>query len=89
LSSELDLVALDQRVCEQLLAHPLDLGLRRDGVLRLDFEHDEPPDTRFPDGEAQLTEGGFDRLTLGIQDPLLRPDQYSRLHRNTTSGSAR
>jgi hypothetical protein len=89
LSRQLDLVTLDQRVREELLAHPFDLGLGRDGVLRLDFEFDDPPDPRFADREAELTERGFDRLALGIQDPLLRGDQYPRFHRNTTSGSAR
>ena len=41
---DLDLVALDQRVGEELLAHPLDLGPRRRRVGRLDLEIDDATD---------------------------------------------
>src|SRR5580765_2562880 len=57
---ELDLVALDQRVGEQLLAHPLHFraGTRR--VVRFDFEIDDPADTSLADREAELAQRRFD-----------------------------
>jgi hypothetical protein len=86
---ELDLVALDQRVGEQLLAHPLDFGPGPCRVVRLDFEIDDPADTSLADREAELAQRGLDRLSLRIEDAVLRPNEDCGLHRSTTSGSAR
>ena len=84
---ELDLVALDQRVREQLLAHPLDLRARLGRVVGVDLELDEPADAGLADGEAEVPQAALDRLTLRVEDARLRPDEHGRLHPSTTSGS--
>src|SRR5439155_13339490 len=85
---ELDLVALDQRVREQLGAHPLDLGAGLLGIGDLDLEIDEAADPRTVDGEAEVAERGLDGLALRVEDARLGPHEHGRLHRSTTSGWA-
>src|SRR3954451_10210401 len=85
---ELDVEALDQRVCEQLLAHALDLCAGRDGVARVQLEVDEPPHARLPDREAEVPQRRLDGLALRVEDPGLRPHEHRRPHRSTTPGSA-
>ena len=85
---QLDLVALDQRVGEQLLAHALDLGARLGGVVRLDLEVDDASDAHLVHGEAEVAQRALDRLTLRVEDPRLGPDEHGRLHPSTTSGRA-
>ena len=56
---------------------------------RVDLEIDEPADARASDREAELAQRPLHRLTLRIEDPLLRPDEDGHPHRSTTCGSAR
>src|SRR6187200_2617985 len=69
--AHLDLVALDQRVREEALAHAFDLAA---GFLRargLHVEVDDAPDACLLDGEPELPQRALDRLSLGIEDPGL------------------
>src|SRR5207248_8144103 len=86
LPSELDLVALDQRVGEQLLAHALQLVARLGLVRRVDLELDELPNAGLRHGKAEVPEAALDRLALWIEDSGLRPDEHCRLHPSTTLG---
>jgi hypothetical protein len=86
--SELDLVALDQRVREQLGAHPLDLGPGLLWIAGLDLEIDEPPDPRVVDGEPEVPQRRLDRLALWVEDAGLGPDEDCRLQRRTARGFA-
>ena len=72
---DLDVVALDQRVGEELLAHPLDLGSGRVRIGSVELEVDDAADARFADGEAELAERRLHRLTLRVEDACLRPDE--------------
>src|SRR5439155_18386311 len=83
-----DLVALDQRVRQELLAHALELGTGGVRIRGVDLQIDEPADARLGDREAEVLERALDGFALRIEDPGLRPDQDGRLHRRTTSGSA-
>ena len=47
---ELDLVALDERVGEELLAHPLELGAYRGRVVARELEIDDPAHARLGNG---------------------------------------
>ena len=85
---DLHLVRLDERVREQLLAHPLDLGLCLRGVGRLDVEVDDFADARVLHREAEVAERRADRLALRVEDPRLRPHENSRPHPSTTDGSS-
>jgi hypothetical protein len=51
---ELDLVALDQGIREQLFAHPLDGGACCSFVRLLDVQVDDAADPGLADGEAEL-----------------------------------
>src|SRR5918999_2911765 len=84
-----DLVALDEGVGEQPLAHALDLGARRRGTVGLDLQIDDAADAGVGHREAELAKRALDGLALGIEDPLLRAHEYGCLHRSTVSGSAR
>src|SRR5215211_8341900 len=86
---ELDFVALDERVGEQALAHPLELGPCIVGAGRVDVEIDQAPHAGLVDGESEVAERAADRLSLGIENAGLRPDEDGRLHRSTTLGSPR
>ena len=55
----------------------------------LDVEVDHAPDACLADREPELAQRALDRLSLGVEDPRLRPDEDGRPHRRTTSGSAR
>ena len=88
-SAHLDLEALDQRVREQLLAHPLHLGLRLVRSRGVDLEIDEPADARSSHREAELAQRPLHRLALRVEDPFLRPDENGDPHLSTTCGSAR
>src|SRR4029453_5178893 len=87
-SLELDLVTLDQRVGEELLAHPLDLGARRDCVVGLDLQVDYASDAGLGDGEAELPQRALDGLALRIENPGLGANEDRRFHRSTASGSS-
>ena len=50
---ELDLVALDERVGEELLAHPLELLTSRGRIVAVDLDVDEPTDPCLGDGEPE------------------------------------
>src|ERR1700675_3854476 len=80
---------LDQRVREQLLAHPLDLGPRLGRVARVDLEIDDLPDASLRDGETEVPERALDRFALRIEDAVLRPDEHGCLHPSTTDGFSR
>src|SRR5215210_453686 len=84
---QLDLVAFDQRIREQALAHALDLraGGRRRGCVHLDV--DQAADSSLADGEAEVAERALYCLTLRIADPRLRSHEHGRLHVSTTFGS--
>src|SRR4051812_20296319 len=86
---QLDLVRLDQRVREELVAHPFDLDPRLPLVGRLHLEIDDPPDPRSAHSEPELPERRLHRLALRIEDARLRPDEDRGPHRSTASGSAR
>src|SRR5437764_2215344 len=86
---DLDLERFDQRVREQLLAHPLDLHTRLGRVARVDLEVDDLPDPRLRDGEAEVTECALDRVALRVEDAPLRPDEHCCLHPSTTDGFSR
>src|SRR4029077_5815758 len=87
--AELDLVALDQGVREQLLAHPLDLSACLALVLGGEVELDERSDVRSVDAEAEVLQPSLDGLTLRVEDPALRTDEDRCFHPRTTPGSAR
>src|SRR5262249_60440136 len=88
-AAQLDLVALDQRVRKERLAHPSDELAHLVGVGGLDLELYDTPDTRVRDRKAELAQGVSDRLALRVQDSFLGSDEHRGLHRSTTSGSAR
>src|SRR4051812_31453084 len=85
---QLDLVRLDQRVREQLLAHPLHLRPGVGGVRRLELQIDDLADARLRDGEAEVPQRAADGLALRVEDALLRADENRRLHASTTLGSS-
>src|ERR1700759_2722470 len=89
LANDLDLVALDQRVREQSLAHLLDLRLRRCLVGGLDLEVDHLADARVLHLEPEVAERRADRLALRVEDPGLRPNQDGRPPPSTTVGSSK
>ena len=84
---ELDLVALDQGVREELLAHPLDLAAGLAGVLRRHVEFDDAPDMGVADIEAEVAQRTLDRLPLRVENACLRSDQDGRPHPSTIPGS--
>ena len=70
-----DLVILDQRICEQLLAHRLELA----DILYVQFH--EPADVNIRDAlKAESRQRALDRLTLRVQDARLRTDQDTGPH---------
>ena len=78
----LDLVVLDQRIGEQLLAHRRDLGRV------LDVELDQPPDVDVRDAlEAQRGQRALDGLALRVEDPGLGPDQHADAAHGATRSS--
>src|SRR5262245_8408153 len=85
---DLDLERLHQRVCEQLLAHALDLSAGLLGVACVDLQVDDLADACLRDREAEMSERGLDRLALRIEDALLRPDEHGCSHPSTTLGSS-
>src|SRR5579872_2467446 len=89
LATQLDLVRLDQRVGEQLLAHLLHLCASGCLVVGVHLEVDDLADARVRDGEAEMPERALDRLALRVEDPRLRPDQDRGLHPSTTDGRSR
>jgi hypothetical protein len=86
---QFDLIALDQRVREQLLAHPLELGKRLRLVIGGDVDVDQAPDAGVADLEAEMAKRALDGLPLWVEDPRLRPNEDGRPPRCTTLGSAR
>ena len=75
-----DLVVLDERVGEQLLAH------RRELRRVLDVELDQPPDVDVADAaEPERRQRPLDGLALRVEDPGLGPDQDPRPHATRSS----
>jgi hypothetical protein len=80
LFQRLDLVALDQWVGEQPLAHLFDA--RGDVAVAVDFKLDQAADVDVRDAlVAERRQRPLDGLPLRIQDSLLRPDQDPDLQR--------
>src|SRR3954462_13134051 len=70
-----DLVVLDQRVGQQLLAHRVELRLV------LDVELHQPPDVDvLHTAEPERGQRALDRDALRVEDPLLRADEDPRPH---------
>src|SRR5262249_24038179 len=86
---KLDLVRLDQRVRQQLLAHPLQLGPSLLAVAVLELEVDDPADARVADREAELLERAEHRFSLRVEDARLWADEDGCSHARTTEGSSR
>src|SRR5581483_10788030 len=86
--AELDVVALDEWVREQLLAHALDLTPRLGLVDGVEFELDQLADARVSHGEAEVPQAALDRLALRIEDARLRTHEDGRPHPSTISGCA-
>ena len=70
---ELDLVVLDQRICEELLAHLLDIAR----VDHVELDHPPDVDVRHP-LEAERGQCPLDCLSLWIEDARLGADQHAR-----------
>src|SRR5207247_9250371 len=79
-----DLVGLDQRVGEELLAHALELGAGALGIPVLELEVDDAADARLADRKAKLSQRALHRFTLGVEHARLRPDKHGRSHASTT-----
>ena len=89
-STQLDLVALDQRVGEQ--ARATSARARRSASSRsaVSSSRSTTRPIRTPDDvEADLASEPSDRLALRVVDAGLGPHEHRRLHLSTTSGSAR
>src|SRR6187431_1974232 len=68
-SGDLDAVAFDDRVGQQLVAHGLDLRLGLGGVGFSQVELDGAPHPHAGDvGPAQAVQGGLDGLALDVED---------------------
>ena len=63
--------------------------LRPDGTVQPSAWRFPSPITALVGGEAEVAQGAFDRLSLGIEDACLRANQHRRSPLRTTSGSAR
>src|SRR5205823_5823986 len=86
---QFDLVALDQGVGEELLAHPLDRSPRSSLIALVELQVDNTADPCVPDREAELSQRAFHGLALRVENALLRSDEHRGSHRRTISGSAR
>ncbi len=76
ISATFDLVALDQRVREQPLAHALDLGARLVGGGRRRRRGRSRARARAsPTGNPSWRGEALDRLSLGVENPCLRPER--------------
>ena len=64
-----DLVALDQRVGEQLLAHPLDRRAGLLGIRRVEVEVDDATDSGIADREPELAERASTACPCGSRMP--------------------
>src|SRR5947209_4999064 len=89
LAMQFDLVRLDERVREQLLAHALNLSAGARLVVGGHLEVDDLADPCAGDGEAEMLESALDRFALRVEDARLRPHEDSGLHPSTTDGSSR
>src|SRR4029453_18162412 len=86
---QLDLVRLDQRGREELLAHACEVGARLLAVAVLELEVDDATDPCIVYREAELLERAEHSLALGVEGARLRADEHGRSHPRTTSGSSR
>src|SRR5580658_2810310 len=79
--AELDLVALDDGVGEELLAHLLDsgAGARRVGLGKIEIDHFALAHLVYA-GKAERCQGMPDRLALGIEHAVLQHDMDARFH---------
>ena len=82
------LVALDQRVREQLRAHLVELFPCFMGILGSELDVDEAADARGRDLEAEMSKRCFDGLPLRIEDARLWPNEDGCPHASTTLGLA-
>src|SRR6185312_1957042 len=79
---EIDLVALDHRVGEELLTHRLDGGAGAVGIALGEIEVDHLALAHLIDAaESQGAQRMRDGLALGIEHALLQHDMNARLHR--------
>src|SRR5262249_3977245 len=85
---QLDLVALDQRVRKELLAHPLELGAGVALIGSGDLALDDATDAGAGHREAEVLERALDGLALRIEDAVLRANENRGFHPRTTSGLA-
>src|SRR3954447_8497940 len=82
LADNLDLVVLDERIGQELLAQRLELPLLGDVQL------DEAPDVYVLDAlEAERRERPLDRDALRVEDARLGADQHARSHPAPVSAS--
>src|SRR3954452_19747510 len=88
LAMDLDLVRLHQRICEQLLAHLVDLRARLVRACRLDLDVEDLADAGARHREAEVLERRVDGLALRVEDALLGADEDRRPHPSTTRGSS-
>ncbi len=79
---QLDLVVLDQRVREQLLAHRLQL--RR--VLHVELDQAADVHVRHA-REAERRQRALDGLALRVEDARLRADQHAGAHQSPAGGA--
>src|SRR5262249_44814949 len=86
---QLDLEALNQRVREQALTHPLDLGDRLAAIVCRDVDVDEPTDAGLVDVEAEVAQRALDRLPLRVEDAVPRAHENRCSHPSTVLGRTR
>src|SRR5512142_317805 len=81
---QFDLVFLDHRIGEQLLAHLLDAGARLALVLLVELEFDQFALADVADGaEAQIVEGMADRFALRIEHTVFQGHKDTRFHQKS------
>src|SRR5207248_10714345 len=81
---QLDLVRLDERVREQLLAHAFHLRASARLVIGAHLEVDDLADPGAGDGEAEMLERALDRFALRVEDAGLARARASRSEEHTS-----
>src|SRR6185437_8658064 len=78
---QLNLVLLDDRVGQKLLAHGLELGLGLGGIVFRQFQVNHLALAHLADrGKAQAVQGMADGLALRIENTILESDKDARFH---------